>query len=77
MLAIVNVSPEGTPLDGLNEYEVRINREVIGRFTHKRSVLGAARCLRDAADAVDKWRYDQHAKFWLAILEHDAQRRTG
>ncbi len=76
MLAIVNVSPEETPLDGLNEYEVRINQEVIGRFSHKRSPLGAAQCLHDAADAVDAWREEQHMKFWLALLGHDAQRRT-
>ena len=56
MIAIVNVSPQNTPLTGRNQYEVRINRKVIATFTHDRQVNGAAQCLRDAADAVDRAR---------------------
>lgn len=38
---------------GLNQYEVRINRDpVIANFEHVRSE-GLAACLRRAADAVD------------------------
>ena len=56
MLAIVNVSPEDTPLVGVNKYEVRINDRVIATFEHFRTPDGAARCLRDAADAVQEAR---------------------
>ncbi|MDF1644546.1 MAG: hypothetical protein P1U80_10220 [Pseudomonadales bacterium] len=52
MLAIVNVTEcEGQELD---DYEIRINSRVIGRFQHERSYNGAAQCLRDAADCMDK-----------------------
>ena len=54
MIAIVNVSPPNAPVLGPNEYEVRINRQVITTFTHERKINGIAQCLRDAADAVDK-----------------------
>lgn len=53
MIIIVNISPPGLPKDGLHYYEVRINRKVIGRFTHPLEIDDAAQCLRDAADAVD------------------------
>lgn len=58
MLAIVNVSPEGTPQTGPNQYEVRINSWVIATFEHNRRPGGAAQCLRDAADAADRRRAD-------------------
>ena len=51
MLAIVNVTKN--PSQELGDYEIRINRRVIGRFQHKRAYNGAAQCLRDAADALD------------------------
>jgi len=52
MLAIVNVTErEGQELD---DYEIRINSRVIGRFQHERQYNGAAQCLRDAADSLDK-----------------------
>lgn len=54
MIAIVNISPEGTPAIGVNRYQVRINKQVICEFDHYRNPEGLARCLRDAADAVDK-----------------------
>lgn len=54
MIAIVNVSPEETQNIGVNQYEVRINSLVIATFEHDRRFDGAAQCLRDAADAVDR-----------------------
>lgn len=51
MIAIVNTSPEGAPLSGTHEYEVRINRHVVTRFSHHRPD-GLAECLERAADAV-------------------------
>ena len=51
MLAIVNVTEDDT--QELDDYEVRINKKVIGKFKHKREHKGAAQCLRDAADALD------------------------
>lgn len=63
MIAIVNVSPPDAPIEGPNDYEVRINRTVITTFTHDRKVDGLAQCLRDAADAVDlHWQADRE---WL------------
>lgn len=56
MIAIVNVS-KVLREKGLHEYEVRINRDVICRFTHNREG-GLACCLRRAADAVDEKSYD-------------------
>ena len=53
MIAIVNVGPHDDPdPTGWRNYEVRINREVIASFRHKRE-HGLARCLRMAAAAVD------------------------
>lgn len=48
--------PDPTELQnpgGLREYEVRINRERIAKFTHRRK-NGLAACLRAAARAVDE-----------------------
>ena len=41
----------GGPSDGVCEYELRINREVIAKFQHDRRT-GLEACLRSAADAV-------------------------
>jgi hypothetical protein len=54
MLAIVNVSDDNAPAEGVNSYEVRINNRVIAKFEHSRAYDGAAECLRDAADAVER-----------------------
>jgi hypothetical protein len=51
MLAIVNVTADHTQT--MDDYEIRVNALVIGRFKHKRAHSGAAQCLRDAADALD------------------------
>lgn len=51
MLAIVNVTKDTS--QEIHDYEIRINKKVIGKFKHKRSFKGAAQCLRDAADALD------------------------
>ena len=51
MLAIVNVTENDS--QELDDYEIRVNARVIGRFKHMRGYEGAARCLRDAADALD------------------------
>ena len=68
MIAIVNVSPDDAPTTGPNKYEVRINYEVIATFEHDRQPDGAAQCLRDAADAVDKCRADQREALLNALL---------
>ena len=53
MIAIINVGPHDDPdPTGWRTYEVRINREVIATFRHKRD-HGLARCLRVAAAAVE------------------------
>ena len=53
MIAIVNIGPHDDPdPTGWRNYEVRINREVIATFRHKRE-HGLARCLRMAAASVE------------------------
>ncbi len=69
MIVIVNVSAHDTPTTGVNQYEVRINRLVIAKFEHIRTHNGAAQCLRDAADAIDKCREDEKIAIMNAILE--------
>jgi len=49
MIAIIN---KGGPADGVCTYTVGINRDVVTEFKHDRR-KGLARCLRDAARAVD------------------------
>ena len=49
MIAIIN---KCGPVDGVCTYTVRINRDVVTEFQHDRR-KGLARCLRDAARAVD------------------------
>ena len=54
-LWIQNVTPggiTGRPDDQPHDYVVRINDKELGRFQHVRA-LGAAACLRAAADAID------------------------
>lgn len=72
MIAIVNVSPDGSPMTGMNKYEVRINRRVIATFEHDRKWDGAAQCLRDAADAVERCREEEKAALLESLLEHIA-----
>jgi len=69
MLAIVNVTPSDAPLTGNDQYEVRINRQAIATFEHKRAFDGAAQCLRDAADAVDRCRAEEQAALLAALLQ--------
>lgn len=52
MIAIVNVTIDDS--QELDDYEVRINKRVLTTFQHKRGIGGAARCLREAADAIDR-----------------------
>ena len=68
MIAIVNVSDPDTPTFGINKYEVRINNTVIARFDHDRQYSGAAQCLRDAANAVEKCRAEDQAALLKELL---------
>lgn len=76
MLAIVNVSAENTPPIGLNNYEVRINDRVIATFTHERKIGGAAQCLRDAADAVERCQAETERALRAQILERKILREV-
>mgnify|MGYP001157018008 FL=1 len=69
MLVIVNISPEDTPNQGVNQYEVRVNDNVLATFEHERKPNGAAQCLRDAADAIDKAHSDRVDRITAKILE--------
>lgn len=69
MLVIVNVSPDDAPAEGPNWYEVRVNRKVIATFEHDRVINGAAQCLRDAADAVERCRKEDQELMLISLLE--------
>ena len=75
MLAIVNVTPEYKP-EGVNQYEVRINRRVLARFEHERTPNGAAQCLRDAADAVENCPVDNQEEMMQALIGMLMERET-
>jgi hypothetical protein len=66
MLVIVNVTKENR--QERNDYEVRVNNRVIATFQHDRCYNGAAQCLRDAADAVEKLQLDRHAELLESLL---------
>ena len=59
MIAVVNIGG-GDPKDvmGIRNYEVRINREVITTFKHRRSD-GLGKCLLEASKAVEKAKWMQ------------------
>lgn len=68
MIAIVNVGggDESNPL-GERTYEVRINREVITTFKHKRSD-GLGACLLEASKAVERSKWSAVEEFMQAII---------
>lgn len=63
MISIVNVSTHAD-LYGINEYELRINRQIIARFEHTRSE-GLAACLQKAAAAAEKAKLDEVARYLI------------
>jgi hypothetical protein len=67
MIAVVNVGggDESDPL-GERTYEVRINREVITTFKHKRSD-GLGACLLEASKAVERSKWMAVEEFMQAI----------
>lgn len=64
MIYIQNISSKETPEEGINKYEIRINKKVVCKFEHGRKAGGLAQCLRDAAKAVDEKRFKD-------VLNHD------
>ncbi len=68
MLAVVNVSGACAPNTGINQYEVRINSRVIATFEHDRQYDGAAQCLRDAADAIERCNREKKEALLQALL---------
>ena len=68
MIAIVNVTPNPETADplGVHEYELRVNRQVITRFTHLRAE-GLAKCLDRAAEAVRRREQYDVLRFLLDI----------
>lgn len=52
----MNVSTHNSPF-GEHDYELRINREVVARFTHRRED-GLAKCLQLAAKAAERARWE-------------------
>tara|TARA_R110000850_G_scaffold48912_2_gene120945 strand:- start:4668 stop:4940 length:273 start_codon:yes stop_codon:yes gene_type:complete len=70
-IIISNISDESAPMSGTNSYEVKINRELILKFTHNRQHDGLAQCLRDAADAIDEHSEDKKARLLETLAEWD------
>jgi len=71
MIAIVNVGPHDDPNPlGERTYEVRINRDVVTTFKHRRGD-GLATCLMKAAEAVERQKWQGLERFLLEI--HDTQ----
>lgn len=68
MLIIVNVTPQDSTADK-DDYEIRINERVIGKFKHKPVYNGAAQCLRDAADALDKRPLNMDMDYFNVVSE--------
>jgi len=68
MIAIINIDPNPRPF-GTHLYELRINREVICIFTHKREE-GLTKCLELAAKAAE------HAKWMKAEAMLQLLRQT-
>lgn len=60
MIAIVNVSKEPKAI-GWQDYEVRINAQVVATFRHKREE-GLTKCLQEAAKAVEKEKWTAFVK---------------
>ncbi len=56
MIAIVNVSENPSPF-GVHDYELRINREAVAKFQHKRED-GLTVCLQKAAAAAEKAKWE-------------------
>jgi len=59
MIAIVNIGGgDSNDIMGWREYEVRINRDTICKFMHRRSD-GLSVCLQKASNAVEakRWRH--------------------
>lgn len=71
MIAIVNMGFVNSEDDFFGEanYEVRVNREVIARFSHTRSD-GLSECLRKAAAAVDEAKHEFVENFLEAARRH-------
>ena len=67
MIAIVNVTKGGIK-PGFNDYEVRINSEVICTFRHKRE-KGLAHCLAAAAIAVIEYDQEEGDRKIKALIE--------
>ena len=57
-IIIQNISTDTTPEIGTNRYRVMLNKRTICEFDHERAHNGLAKCLRDAADAVENSRKD-------------------
>jgi len=69
MLTIVNVSSQNAPKYGINAYEVRVNSTVLAKFKHNRTPNGAAQCLRDAADAIERAHEERVLKMTENLIE--------
>lgn len=66
MIGIINIGKFDET--GINEYELRINQKVIGRFKHNRS-KGLADCLKQAAKCAKKAKRKNKIKQLCTKLE--------
>lgn len=67
MIAIVNITPEPKPT-GPHTYSLRINRDEVCQFTHKRE-LPLSECLKEASIAAKKAEMDIIVSFLGAMAK--------
>lgn len=66
MIAIINVTPNGEDADGMAEYRVQINQQLITTFRHKRSD-GLSKCLCRASIAVNEKKLNDLVEAYMAV----------
>lgn len=67
MIAIVNITPDPKPT-GPHTYSLRINRDEVCQFTHRRE-LPLSECLKEAAVAAKKSEMDVIIRFCEAMIK--------
>jgi len=74
MIAIVNIGSKDNDLGGWHDYELRINKRVLGKFTHKRSD-GLSDCLEKAAVVARKIEDDTFYSSLEAMRQYSGKRK--
>jgi hypothetical protein len=76
MIRIVNTSKKDRLEDGINQYELRINKKVICRFEHDRKAGGLSQCLIDASNAVEDKRSKDNIEMYLKVFGDENKKQS-